>query len=728
MAPGFDRAVVVAVVVVTTCGIARDVARLLVAVAMWIAVSVVCAHLDRRRRQRRRRHSGIPAFRASETSTPPPPPPPTVDTRLERDSAFGRLPRALVLTLWTHLDRRSHAAFSRTARWTARAVAENPRRVSPLALSVRSVSGAACATAMRRYHPCRLECSARDNSFGGWLAAYSATLTDLTLRVSTTAAIATVTLASLVSLTALTALTLEYRSAAATDAADDATAAAVAAPTLQAEIAHISALTRLRRLRIDGEVESLEPLRRLVHLTELRVGPESVDIRALADLPLLAVVRLVVSKPHGGDDVAYLRPLEACAATLTALDLSGSFNLDDCDGVLAPFVGLRDLDLSRSEIATLDSVRGMRRLERLACDGYSGQTLEPLRDLTALKHLSVSHAQILEDVRALSTLVQIETLAMVDCPALRSLAPLAHLTALVFLDLENSDRYSGIAPLGRVTTLVELRLCGCDQLTDFRPLANLTRLCTLTLPERGRHPIDWSALDRLTLLGAPTRVGGALGALGRVVEYASGGGPGDGDNGGDGDGDGDNGGDDGDGDKVGGDGDKVGNLGGDAKRDAPPFTRARPQRRWWPPSPTHHSHAHPLVSASRAFRVDCAWCRASNGDANDATADLGARCDRCDYELCGRCREKLRVKPRDPRWARDHKRRWRRRRPACATSLGLEPKVGGVVAATATADTASAAKNRALSELLLRPPALQSVAHLLPPPTIAWWQSMSWWL
>ena len=301
-------------------------------------------------------------------------------------------------------------------------------------------------------------------------------------------------------------------------------------------------LDRLAELRIESTVlvdlGAVAGMPRLVTLLLGSCGP-TVDLEPLAACRNLT--SLIVEA-----DGADLTPLGACIG-LTVLDFSMSIDLHSV-AAIKPLVALRDLDISNSQVATLEPLRGMRQLERLVCDGFVGVTLAPLADLRALQYLSLAGSDGLSDLAPLAALTRLERLDLRLCGAIHNLAPLAGLARLAALDLAHCKSVASIGALEPLTALTALKLEGCDLLTDLRPLARLTNLCTLSLPERSLGDIDWRILEPLVRLGTPENVAEGSAAASTVLE---------------------------------------------------------------PPAPTHHSHARPLALFESRFGYYCAWCRRS---------------------------------------------------------------------------------------------------------------------
>jgi Leucine-rich repeat (LRR) protein len=510
-----------------------------------------------------------------------------------RASAFGRLPKVLLLDCWTYLDLESHIAFTSAARWTRHLAVANPRFVSPRALSVRSADGdPGFERAIRRYHPRRLWCRPRGHNSFDWMAGCAPTLTELKLQSSQPV----VFLAALESLTALTALDVECAH-------------------LGSQLQYISGLTRLERLRLCGATDHWNALQKLENLTSLHLSTAaSDDISAVAHMPRLttlaltscmaalnlqplAACRALTSLAIEADG-ADLTPIGACSG-LTSLDFSNSAYTVDATYIRS-LVGLRRLAFGASGVDGLEALRGMRQLEYLAANGWQDASLDPLRGCLALCYLSISNSPPLADISALACLTNLQHLKMRSNRLVRDIAPIANLPQLVTADLGKLHNLVDIRPIAGLTALTVLRLDGCDRVSDLQPIAGLTQLRVLGLPERGRHPIDWSVVDRLSLLGEPVN---------ELVHR----------------------------------GDPKWYRGVDAQS----FVEKPLRQPQWPMSPpTHHSHAHPLVLGRDHFGHSCNWCSEREGGTGDDVLDTTYRCDVCDYDLCEPCHEKLRVKPR----------------------------------------------------------------------------------
>ena len=137
---------------------------------------------------------------------------------------------------------------------------------------------------------------------------------------------------------------------------------------------------------------------------------------------------------------------------------------------------LHKLDLSSYE--KLDDVRfvsSLVELRTLNLSDCSEQLVDvsPSSSLTLLNTLYLGcvhedHYSQLADVSPLSALVALETLHLVGCEQLIDVSPLSTLTSLASLDMSRCGQLRNVSPLSTLTSLISLNLSRCSQLSDAR--------------------------------------------------------------------------------------------------------------------------------------------------------------------------------------------------------------------------------------------------------------------
>jgi beta-lactamase regulating signal transducer with metallopeptidase domain/Leucine-rich repeat (LRR) protein len=117
--------------------------------------------------------------------------------------------------------------------------------------------------------------------------------------------------------------------------------------------------------------------------------------------------------------------------------------------------------------------------------GLSDENLVELSGLTNLKSLLILSAEITDvGIAALSRMKRLETLSLMECPALEisGLKALAELQSLRSLDLDWAVTAGGLASIGRLGSLEKLEFETADlKPADFEPLTGLTHLQDLSV-------------------------------------------------------------------------------------------------------------------------------------------------------------------------------------------------------------------------------------------------------
>lgn len=196
----------------------------------------------------------------------------------------------------------------------------------------------------------------------------------------------------------------------------------------------------------------------------------------LTEAHLAEVRSLHVAAPpeSGGEDSAWF-PREPEGETLSEQSLLE----------LSLLPNLADLTLTRQDIRDITALSGLR-LTRLELTGNNVTSLEPLRNMTTLRELSLGRNPVAD------------------------LSPIASLSALTSLDLSYTEVMQ-LAPIARLTGLRSLDLRGA-KVTDLAVLGELGSLETLRLAYTSVK--DFSFLERLTELRALELLGTGFGDMG----------------------------------------------------------------------------------------------------------------------------------------------------------------------------------------------------------------------
>jgi Leucine-rich repeat (LRR) protein len=304
-----------------------------------------------------------------------------------------------------------------------------------------------------------------------------------------------------------------------------------------ADVAPISQLPALRVLELEGTaVRDVAPLVRLPALRDLR-PPAGFDLGPLPSFTALTALVLrdqpVPSLDFLGG-LTQLRKLEvfsfeeltdvgalAKLAALEELDLTHAAKLAD----LSPLRGLRalrvlnlfgtgrslppvgelpsleELEISCSEIHTLEGIEQAHHLRKLAAAYNNIWDLRPLASLAELEHLELnSNDHKLEDLGPLRGLPRLRDLC-VSSQGIRTLSPLAEVKTLEQVRVTHSAIES-VAPLGGLPRLREVTVTGCWLLESLQPLAACPKLESLECHDcdRLRGP---KTLDELRRPPAP---------------------------------------------------------------------------------------------------------------------------------------------------------------------------------------------------------------------------------
>ncbi|MSP01772.1 MAG: hypothetical protein EXR07_12100 [Acetobacteraceae bacterium] len=198
--------------------------------------------------------------------------------------------------------------------------------------------------------------------------------------------------------------------------------------------------------------------------------------RAAGFLEKLNAHVAVIGVDLSGTQVANLDPLKGMTA-LQTLDLSGTevVNLDPLKGMTA----LQTLDLSGTEVVNLDPLKGMTALQTLNLRGIQVANLDPLKGMTALQTLDLSGTEVV-NLDPLKGTTALQTLYLSGTEVV-NLDPLKGMTALQTLNLRRTQ-VANLDPLKGLTALQTL-LLNQTQVANLDPLKGMTALQTLYLSQ-----------------------------------------------------------------------------------------------------------------------------------------------------------------------------------------------------------------------------------------------------
>ena len=246
-------------------------------------------------------------------------------------------------------------------------------------------------------------------------------------------------------------------------------------------------------------VEPISGAPKSLHMNSVGLRDLS-PFRAIREVPFLRTIRSLVlnSPPHSRlgtiEDLSPLRGIN-----LEGLDLSSNslksisplrgmplewLNLGNTNVIelepLAACRQLRYLSLFRSECQSLEPLRHLQ-LETLILEEtpFDFANLEPLKDMTSLRHLNLRQNKSIKGLYHLEK-VRLVSLAAQECRKLESLEGL-NTSELQDLNIESSP-ITSLEPLAGATRLVQLT-ANQTGISDLRPLAKLTLLQSLSVYE-----------------------------------------------------------------------------------------------------------------------------------------------------------------------------------------------------------------------------------------------------
>jgi hypothetical protein len=150
---------------------------------------------------------------------------------------------------------------------------------------------------------------------------------------------------------------------------------------------------------------------------------------------------------------------------------------------------LQRLHIGRYDRADLAALSRLVHLKRLVLmDRPRVRSLDGLSDLSDLQEFAVPLAKDLVDVSALRGLAQIEVLDMEACRKLNTIEDLRHCIGLRRLNLSECGDLPSVAPLRELVSIEDLLMYGTTKVVDgdLTPIADLPRLKELRMQSR-RH-------------------------------------------------------------------------------------------------------------------------------------------------------------------------------------------------------------------------------------------------
>ena len=226
--------------------------------------------------------------------------------------------------------------------------------------------------------------------------------------------------------------------------------AALASTTPPSDV-ELASLLQLTEFAFDSDfaVSTMEPLARLEHLQVVDAEfMDGVPAEAWTTLARLKHLRRLLLRAVELNDVRFVEGLR----DLRELNLSKNSQLAD----LSPLSRLTELRRLHATCASgnIDALSGLIHLRELRLAGPV-KSLEPLSALTALEHLEVKEAQLV-DLRGLENLSDLRKLEVAS-ETLEDVSVLTRLTRLEELSLR-ATKAKDFSPLGALTALEELAL------------------------------------------------------------------------------------------------------------------------------------------------------------------------------------------------------------------------------------------------------------------------------
>jgi Leucine-rich repeat (LRR) protein len=264
---------------------------------------------------------------------------------------------------------------------------------------------------------------------------------------------------------------------------------------LDADFADVLLHTRVST-RDGHEAQELE-LSELLRKLEIG-GSGSVDLGLFRDF--ISLKALAIQAPDVCNVARLPDGLLHKLTKLEALELTNLGPFRDLGPDIVSLCNLRELNISRSGVGELSFVKHLTSLVSLDCSYTPVSSLEPLRGVHKLQYLNMKCAEV-EDLRpiaGLTSLVELEVGRRSDPLDLRGVAELVNLKELCFqetivedlrplqnlLNLETLIFYEcfgvgDLSPLRKLSKLKYLHCGMCPEIVDFSPLEGLVNLESL---------------------------------------------------------------------------------------------------------------------------------------------------------------------------------------------------------------------------------------------------------
>lgn len=235
------------------------------------------------------------------------------------------------------------------------------------------------------------------------------------------------------------------------------------------DLSPIRTLQNLKSLILpDARISDLSPVTALPSLQSLALhAPAAKDLALLNSCPALTQLRL-------------WKLTDAAVTSLILLSRLEDLNIEDSSlsdwPALARLTSLRSLGIARSNLGTVEWLRGLAQLTLLVLE-CNLEDPGPIADLPNLERLALvgnSHQRLPAfppDAR-LARLIALDT-------AISDLAPLGNLANLQWLNVSGSN-VADLGPIAHMKQLRRLDLSG-TRVTDLEPIANLELMTDLNI-------------------------------------------------------------------------------------------------------------------------------------------------------------------------------------------------------------------------------------------------------
>lgn len=269
------------------------------------------------------------------------------------------------------------------------------------------------------------------------------------------------------------------------------------------DISAVSSLGKLTRLEItDGD--AIESFRVLYDMPQLEVL--AIESKKLRDIGFLSGMSSLRELTIADSAVLSFDALSSCQDTLTKLNLSGNYQVNDYT-VVSGLHHLTDLTLNVNYLfenaIPLPALDNMPNLTKLSIEHYD--RLDELAGAPGLTELAMSNIYAY-DYSAVRTLSSLKNLSLTDMSMEPSeLAPFMELTQLEAIDMTDSYIWGNIEGLLKLPNLRELNLNDCTAGFDMENLETNESLAILhmshvTLKALSDGKWDYNAYDTNNIL------------------------------------------------------------------------------------------------------------------------------------------------------------------------------------------------------------------------------------